>query len=349
MTVRAALVIMTLSACTDDTFLLAQSDVFEATGWRSGPALLGARGGHTATLLHDGSLVVLGGVSLESDVSAQVCDLDANSCTARGALLQHFEQHDAALLGTGQILIGGGTWDARAEIYDPVTGDAQALPQEYCGAGSRLLALRDGRAFVYSLGSQNWLLDPRSSTWEPVKASSMTHDPATLAELNDGSILVSGACAICPGASRSAELLSPTGQWRTVAPMLTPRGGHTMSVLRDGRVLVVGGANREDPIGSELYDPVNNSWVAVGGADTNRLGHVTTLLDDGRVLVTGGKIQWLDPKQEPTWALFDPASASWTFGSDLRWRQYHAAVSLPGGRAVVIGGDRGYMDSRAAD
>lgn len=122
-----------------------------------------------------------------------------------------------------------------------------------------------------------------------------------------------------------------------------------MTVLHDGRVLAVGGANREDPIGAEVYDPIMNSWIAVGDAHTNRLGHVATLLDDGRVLVTGGEIQTLDPTQQPTWALFDPTSASWTTGNELPWRQYHAAVALSGGQVVVLGGDRGYMDGRLAD
>lgn len=346
---RAVLAILAVGACTDDTFLLAQSDVFENGQWHTGPTLLGARGGHTATVLADGSIVVLGGASRDDGISAQVCDVDTNSCDERGALLQHFEQHDAVLVSTGQILVGGGAWDSAAELYDPSTGTSQEVHHDYCGAGSRLLSLRDGRVFVFNPTRQNWIFDPAHMTWEPVSEPPTKHVEVALAELAGGSILVSGNCAFCPRASRAVALLSPTREWTTVAPMLTARGGHTMTVLRDGRVLVVGGATREDPIGAELFDPANNGWVPVGGADTNRLGHASTLLDDGRVLVSGGEVQSLYPTQDPTWALFDPGDGTWTFGSELMWRQYHAAVALPGGRAVVLGGDRGYMDGRAAN
>jgi hypothetical protein len=347
--VRPVVGIFVLGACTSEASLLAQSDVFENDRWHSGPTLVAARGGHTATPLPDGSIVVLGGASREPDTSAEVCVTNASSCTKRGELLEHFEQHDAVLLSTGRIFVCGGTWDAAGEFYDPTTGVAEAVPRQYCGAGSRLLPLQDGRAFVFNGAGENWMFDPASSSWQAVSPSPSTHNPATLAQLADGSILVSGDCAICPTASPSADVLSSQGQWRTIAPMLTVRGGHTMTLLRDGRVLVVGGANREDPIGAEVYDPTLDEWITVGDSRTNRLGHSATLLEDGRVLVSGGKIQSLEPSREPTWALFDPIGGMWTFGSDLRWRQYHAAVALTGGAAVVIGGDRGYMDSRSAD
>lgn len=344
---RALILLLALSACGDEVSLLAQSDVFANGNWQEGPRLVGDFGGHSATLLSDGSIVVLGGVSYDSTASAQVCNLQLNSCSERGSLLQHFEQHDAVLLSTAKILVAGGTWDAAAELYDPQTGNSEELARENTGAGTKLLGLRDGRVFVFNGPAKNFFFDPAAGAWSPVDPPAMSHVSATLAELEDGSILLSGDCAICPSSTPSAEIMSPSGEWRAAAAMLTKRAGHTMTVLPDGRVLVVGGADREDPIGAEVYTPATDTWIQAGDASTNRLGHVATLLDDGRVLVTGGKVQdSLETRHDPTWALFEPLTNTWTFGANLLWRQYHAAVALPGASAIVLGGDRDYMESR---
>lgn len=341
---RLSVLLLALTAC-EGGGLLDQSDVFSQGTWQPGPKLLGARGGHTATLLPDQTIAVLGGAAWDSTVSAQICDLSATTCQERGALSRYVESADAVLLPTGRILVGGG-WDGPAQLYDPADGAVQDVSDQH--ATGRLVGLPNGNVFVLAQTS-NELYDPINDTWMAVAPSPVLHDTPNLVALADGSVLVSGDCSICPTAHKPAEIFMPGQGWRSIAPMLTARSGHTMTLLRDGRVFVVGGADTDDPIGAEIYDPTNDAWTAVGNRDQNRYGHAAALLEDGRVMVTGGVLQQLEPKTDPTTAIYDPNTGLWEMSSAMPWRQYHPLVALPGDRAIVLGGDTGYMDDRSAD
>ena len=60
-----------------------------------------------------------------------------------------------------------------------------------------------------------------------------------------------------------AELLDlSTGRWAMVPPMHEARTGHTYTSLADGRVVVIGGANRSGPLATaEIFDPRTRSWT----------------------------------------------------------------------------------------
>jgi hypothetical protein len=91
-----------------------------------------------------------------------------------------------------------------------------------------------------------------------------TWHTATL--LPDGRVLVAGSWdefASDHQVIASAELCDPvSGTWSLAAPMSEARGGHTATLLLDGRVLVTGGDIDDGPgsaASAEIYDPATGT------------------------------------------------------------------------------------------
>jgi hypothetical protein len=124
--------------------------------WTAGPTLNQLRYHHTATLLQDGRVVVIGGISDVNNATrlntAEVYDPVTNSWTLYPNGSNSFRnQHTATLLQDGRILVIGG--DANfggvvnsAEIFDPVAGtvDGGGLSWPHGAAYRRASARRIG-------------------------------------------------------------------------------------------------------------------------------------------------------------------------------------------------------------
>lgn len=116
--------------------------------------------------------------------------------------------------------------------------------------------------------------------------------------------------------------------------MTTKRIGHHAVLLRTGKVLVLGGLNREDGTlrSAELYDSATGTFTATGSLK-GKGGGLTTLLADGRVLVAGSGYD------DPTSAeLYDPAAGTFTFTGKLNQPTPNTATLLKNGKVLLTGG-----------
>jgi N-acetylneuraminic acid mutarotase len=184
-----------------------------------------------------------------------------------------------------------------------------------------------------------------------VEALAMTTARANAAaiRLRDGRVLLCGGTATgeVGGVLSSAELYDPAA--RTFTPtgsMTVPRAGQTITMLRDGRVLLTGGVRnagfRSELSSAEIYDPAAGTFSATGSMSVPREGHTATMLRDGRVLIAGGSdngIHTLDSAE-----IFDPSSGTFSRTGHLHQpRVAHVAALLGTGKVLIAGGGRGGM------
>jgi len=258
---------------------------------------------HTATLLADGRVLVVGGYTEGPLASAEVYDPATNLWSGTGSMGEARVSHTATLLPDGRVLVAGGSAEgvakASAEVWDPDTG-------LWAPTGS--------------------LLHPRQL------------HTATL--LEDGGVL---AAAGTDGTSdlQSAEIYDPgSGAWTATGSLETGRRAAPATRLADGRVLVEGGLVTNAPTSSaEVYDPVTGLWSSTGSLETILYNHTATLLPDGQVLVAGGTSTAFYPNPLSSVALWDPATGVWTAAGELlAARLTHSATLLPGGLVLVAGG-----------
>lgn len=172
---------------------------------------------------------------------------------------------------------------------------------------------------------------------------------AAAAELRDGRVLICGGTGTgeIGGVLSSAELYDPVA--RTFTPtgsMTTPRTGQTITLLRDGRVLLTGGDRnagfRSQLASAEIYNPASGTFSATGSMTTPREGHTATLLRDGRVLVAGGSPNGIQATTSAD--IYDPVSGTFTSTGHLHQpRVAHVAALLGNGHVLIAGGGRGGM------
>ncbi len=318
-----------------------------ATGaWIATGTMGTPRSGHTSVRLLDGRVLVVGGGNGDvNDRSAELYDPATGAWSATGNTAKPPACFDATLLRDGKVLVGDvDDPDADhpvlgAEVYDPATGTWASTGKMAIRDGCWLSAtlLRDGRVLVTGReGSQ--LYDPDSATWAATE--SMIARPGLMGRrfgaavlLPDGRVLIAGG-----GTDNqyldTAELYDPdTGSWTAIANMHSPKAGPRATLMRDGKVLVIG---RSSSTTAEVYDPATGTWTATG--DFARAGvHYgsLTLLSDGMVLVAD------DYGAE----LYDPGTGSWTTtGYPLRGHDgpltllLDGTVLAAGGRDCLNGG-----------
>ena len=114
-------------------------------------------------------------------------------------------------------------------------------------------------------------------------------------------------------------------------------------MLRDGRVLIVGGRGDKVNAAAEIFDPKTSRFTETGTLHTARYKHTAGLLPDGRVLIAGGSDErdWTGNLNSAE--VYDPRAGRFSIVSPLnnsRFKLPEEAVPLESGELLVAGGSK---------
>jgi hypothetical protein len=257
--------------------------------------MLHPRSSHTATLLPDGRVLIVGGWAREgtaSLVEAEMYDPTTGTFQPAGTL-----QGAATLLPDGRVLLAGGETgtgtNARVEFFDPATGSVTAGPAVPRPRHAASLVLPDGNVLI--TGGQDGprhglsstvIYNPVSGDWRPGPQMGTPRFKHAMAMLDSGRILVLGGTTDDTELLTSTEILVLAANRFAPGPVMsTPRYKFPDAVVRTttGRLVVAGGTQ------ADVLAPDGRSFGAITtGTRARRWVPTATALPDGTVLVVGG-------------------------------------------------------------
>jgi hypothetical protein len=343
--------------------------------WRETESLPTARDDAGAVALLDGRALIAGGWngSFVSFSSAYVYDGRTGTWTRTELMGTARAAPAIAVLRDGRVLVAGGAYCSGVR---PMRAAIELAAYRAAGAGGQVGGVRLADAWpgpdCRDLASAE-LFDPATSRWTPT-GPMRSPGSASAVTLTDGRVLLAGAHmeVYDPDSGRfSTRQLPPPPDPAALTGLGVPSAvvGRaslsdlgTLIALPDGDALFVGATWDASDGGSEYsiirtlrFAPATNRWTDVGAPgveyshEVNNENWVTETLGahhpDGiviglpgsRVLAAGGFAQGELGSRDAE--LLDVASGTWTTLSPMPGaRERAAAVALPDGSALVIGG-----------
>jgi hypothetical protein len=314
------------------------------------PALATPRRQPSFVTLTDGRVLAVGGHDGgRALASCELFEPATGAWRVTGALRVARRGHAAVRLLDGRVLVVGGTQAAslgalaEAEVYEPATGLwTEVRPMAEARHEPAVVVLPDGRVLVAGgtdadrrpLRSAE-LFDPATGMWSGAASSGFVRGGVRTA------VLLPGGKALFASGLQAELYDAATGRWEKAGPAGgaagTHRVGHTVTLLPDGRVLVVGGGTARAAATAEVYSPETGEWTLVEAPALAREHHAAVVTVDGAVLVLGG--EHVTTGTLASVERFDPATGTWGPADALEEPRGQAgAVLLPDGGVLVMGG-----------
>lgn len=284
----------------------AVTSVFDPASGRIelGPQLRQPRLSHTATLLHDGRVLVVGGYPGEGappTASIELFDPDGGTVSTAPPLRFARADHTASLLPDGRVLVVGGRGaDGAAsrtvEIIDPTTGRVTNGPElptprtaQVASTLEDRVLLVGGTTMTDAAVATSLLLDQSAMRWTSGPSMLRARVKHAAVALADGGVLVLGGAADAESRERfsDTEILANGAPRFRRGPDL-PEGRYKLTeavaTLPDGRIVVAGGPTLE--VVDVTKGTIRSVAPLPGGAD--RAFQTVSLVAGSRVLVAGG-------------------------------------------------------------
>ncbi len=303
--------------------------------------------------LLDGRVLVSGGASTPAGSGADQAVSEAyffdpatNAFTPAGTMTSTRQEHRGALMPDGRVLISGGVLMlpytlplATQEWFTPGSGFAATGNLANGRTRHDISNLPDGTLFMFGNPTypvpKSEVFDPTTgiATGNPDPSNPLFPPTGRAISLDDGRVLVLAESNL--GDTTYSYLYDPIAKtWTALPARGVSRSGMEVVRLRDGRVLILGGAPNEPR--AELFDPATSTYQWTGALFQNRDHCKATLLPNGTVLVTGGLQVFSGVAQ---CELYDPTSGLFSTAGVLpKARFKHGATVLPNGKVLILGG-----------
>ena len=324
--------------------------------------------GHTATLLNDGTVLLVGGIG-DDDVYSR----DAMRYNPVAKTCSHFTDvmpsarafHTATKLRDGKVLLVGGrsgasTYLDTAEIYDPaddtftlvesnVMADTRAWhTASLLPSGDVLIAGGENgsgplsSADIYRLEENDFM--PTAGLYSGIPRS--RH--GAVVDKSGNMVYLFGGIGTGGVYTLSAEFFDVNlGQFISLPPMPAARAEMASAQLPSGDILLFGGKDgSEDYLNNvDLFQPSLMNFVSPGPSLLARSGGSTaTPLPDNKILLVG-LYESGDPAVPAELYHFNPGGGyveAVNLDTDpVIARQYHTATLLNDGRVFIYGGKNG--------
>jgi Galactose oxidase, central domain len=269
--------ILVAGGTTNGTTVVSTAELYDqnTNTWRNTGSMTSARRGHTATALTNGKVLVTGGSSGSAALNtAEIYD-PSTGLWAATTTQMNFKRsgHTATLLTDGKVLLVGGIVSTETiggiatdgsritELFDGSTFTTMASQLPSAVQGHTATRLSNGSVLIAGRNNADTLAGAETTAiYDFAKILSSTaawysgppmhhgrYNHATT-QLSDGTVMVSGG--FLSGTTTEIFTLNATGSitngstygtWSDGASLVNTRAQHTITLLRSGAVMVIGG------------------------------------------------------------------------------------------------------------